>query len=1188
VDKLTVNQKRAIETLDKNILVSAGAGSGKTHVLVERFIEMLRKNEDFKIANMMAVTFTRKAAAEMRTRLKRRFLELFKKTEGLEKERWAKCLAEIDGARIGTIHSLSESILKSFAVEAGIDPHFEQLDDVERSELYVSAVEEVLRQVIAEKTAEHDLLITISIDELKELLKKILEAAPRFLEATKEFAQFDQEQFLSALSKSLRRAQTTLVNDLLSSSAWHEAIDTIRSHPRVFNALDEFTEELLARVDQAHANWQDYQTYGRAESLQSCWAALLLIAETTARNKGGNSEEAKELRANLKVPTELTRDYLRRSNYKFPTAIDEAAGENWEQLKLFLSLAQKVLDLYEAKKRDTNRLDYNDLIALASKALAEEDSPIKDYYHDANWQILVDEFQDTNRAQSKMIAALAGAKTRLFLIGDDKQSIYKFQGADVSTFNEWRTRFDSANGEEGPDHLSEVLELNDSFRSHPKIVSFFNAVFEQLLKDEASSASYRAKYRALKSPEKPAREELEIVESEPVEVIIVDPMTPDENGEIQDYRMVEPTQIARWIIERVENENYFVDKNGKRKRINYGDIAILLQKNSQFRNIELALTRQDIPYVRMAGQGFLNRQEVLDLESVLDFLDNPNNSHALLAVIRSPIFSISDDLIHRIYTDQRDTLWSVLKKEADNRKEGYELIASCVHRLRKLLADASVQTLSELLKNIIQKSSYDLTLIGAPEGKQRSRNLWKVVQLASARDHLSPGEFGRYLKSMRTLGVDQKDAPLDAPNSVRLMTIHSSKGLEFPVVILPALNSSIHGFTNKVLFHREYGFAFNNAKSKDDVSPLSYTLAKFLEEDMEDAEMRRLLYVAMTRARDNLAIFLNIKSRGETFFNWLQPLLLQDLSDSPLVDGVKFVKHSSASFKLRFGIPKQEKPVSFEVKNEETALANLLAKDTLASITQPTQQLSIFSLVEEQHAPSHSKESNLARITQSTIDTTLIEPIDSEPIEPPAVWLEAARITPRGGQVELHSILVGKYFHALMEHIEAGQNFVSREVLENLALEQREFTAHQAIHQKLVTEGRSLLEKYFASELFTMIATSKTRLCEHPYYKLGESTLETKRPDLILETSDSNWLIIDYKTDYFDLEQIERHSAEHRKQLTAYVEDFQQLTKIKAEPFLYFAQYGRLHPIKTIPPRNLPVQIDFESETSITILTADY
>lgn len=158
MSELTAQQKEAVYSIDKNVLVSAGAGSGKTHVLVERYIEVLRSEPALTIADLVAVTFTKKAASEMRTRLKARFQVLKDNAEGDERQRWLLCMADIDGARIGTIHSLCDSILKSFPVEGGVDPKFEVLDDIERAELCEDSIKEAFRDAISTRSSEHDLL----------------------------------------------------------------------------------------------------------------------------------------------------------------------------------------------------------------------------------------------------------------------------------------------------------------------------------------------------------------------------------------------------------------------------------------------------------------------------------------------------------------------------------------------------------------------------------------------------------------------------------------------------------------------------------------------------------------------------------------------------------------------------------------------------------------------------------------------------------------------------------------------------------------------------------------------------------------------------------------------------------------------------------------------------------------------
>jgi len=1161
--KLTEAQVKAVKSVDQNVLVAAGAGSGKTSVLVERAIEILRSSPDAKFSQLLAVTYTRKAAAEMQARIKQAVRKLALQTDESAQKEWSRHLSEIDTAKIGTIHSLCESILQSFAFDAEVDPQLEQLDDIARVSLQKQAAKEALRNVINEKTEEHSLLLAYSLDQLETWLNIVLSSPLSYRQAIEKFKDFTEEKLKDFLIDLLRAVQIRIIKQFVNDISFQQIRNALigLAYTDTQTTIGDVRMQTIDRMTEIErALLDDFVS----TDLPSCWETLRLLALEYTR-RGKKNDETRHLKDVLKAVRALAEEAIKPDGrFYISPSFDETDVEIWTHTKLLMSLAERTLSIYQ-KIKSTEGVDYDDLIQMVANTLLQEKSKIKDHYHRSISHILVDEFQDTNLMQANLIKALAGPDTKRFLIGDDKQSIYKFQGAEVALFNQVHSEFQNVGASA---NKNAVVELSESFRSHPKIVNFFNAVFEKLFIDDTTLAPYHAIYRPLAARAEPIASD----QSEHVEIIEC------QADQAPDLNALEAKTTADWIVQACNKGKPVKEKDGTVRPIKPGDIAVLTTTNDMLVEIEQALAAAEIPYVRLGGRGFLQRQEIYDLENLLAFLHNQNDDHALLGLLRAPFCGIPDDLIHTLFVGQEEHFWKILGQAAKAHKAGHEVIAQTHHLLKRFVQASHFLPVSQLLRKFIQATSYDITLLKTRNGKQRSRNLWKLVQMASQREELSCGEFAAHLRTMRQLRVNEKDAPVDAKNSVKLMTIHASKGLEFPAVILPRLGSPKNAGNRKILFHKDYGLALDNTRLSEQPPPLYYRLAYWLDQDMEAAERRRLLYVAATRARDYLTVIIpaTAKAHESTFAGWLKKIILRPGADLDLMPQsspqVLSVPGTNATFAFR------------HVDEDWTPLPTLIARPSFEPAIMPVsistseppkpivpaprlgvvEQLSIFSLANEpeqetkaESEPGEPKPNPAPAPT--SISYSLIEPSLTESRDLKNNTLAAQRISPRQGQVELSPIVVGKYFHALLERLRPGQNECDQTFLRNVALTQGFEVAHKDILDALIGEGGKLLAIYFKSELFQIVKAASERHHELPYMMIFEEKLDTRRPDLLIKKTDQSWHVIDYKTDTFAQSEMARQALQHRKQLDGYAVELSGLVGSKVTPHLYFAQHGMIY-----------------------------
>ena len=1214
---LTDQQQRAVETIDKHVLVCAGAGSGKTHVLIERFIEILKKNEDISVSQLVAVTFTRKAATEMRNRLKAK-LKGLADAGGEGAERWQKCLGEVDGARIGTIHSLCEFIIKSFPVEAGIDPQFEVIDELMQAELLGASIDQAFREVIAGAAVEQTLFEDFDLDIVRQLVTQGIQGSSRFFESLQNFPLADEAALTDHIEHHVRRARKICLQQLVKTSEWQQNIPQVRTTELpVGSKLEAYRKEFIESAQEIE-NMGSVHAIEGVDVVGQAWNSLWTIANQTPRTTGGT--EGKPLRDLMKGVRDICKGY----SEKIAPTLVPSDQDALRCIVALVSLIQRTVEIYREQKRVDLLLDFNDLISLAFSALTTQNSAALRYFNENTHTLLVDEFQDTNTVQSDLLALIAGDKAKFFLIGDDKQSIYRFQGADVSTFNKWRRRFD------GSDEAL-TLNLSESFRSHPELVAFVNIVFASLMDDGGDEESHRALFERLQAARKDSDSgRVEIVVCQPeYEAISADPDAP---------RRLEAEAVADWISQKIADAVTIFDKHQGCERVaTLGDFTVLVPRNSDFAYFERAMSDRSMPYVVVSGKGYLERQEILDLENLLRFLASPRDNHALVAALRSPMFAISDDLVHKIAveggTHSNDSLWRKMRTLDAQSGSSLSVLSRAITLLEKFLLQSKLLSLSALVRAIVVETNYDLILLSVPNGLQRSRNLWKLVAIAADKEHSSCGEFAEMLARMRDVGVKLADAPTDDANAVKLMTIHASKGLEFPFVALPVLSARNAMKKDRLLFHKDYGIAFNTARTEEDLVPTWVQACKILDEDMELAEKKRLFYVAMTRARDNIALF--VQSDGgdrNTFKSWLMDALSIEPEDLDSNECTKTVRRGQdeAIVSIRQYEPAQgrqpadgalandsedKKPASDAGRDARQLLSrlhevtessqtdfsideNAYVLDKLPQINDVQAGVAVVAdecgqmkfLFAQESAVSYSndagedpsvasenearineslsrlparlleplQESPTADINQWTLD--LIEPLYSEKLQLPSSWQGCERITSVGDQPVFSATLLGTFFHSLMENIPPDGRHLNETEVEAIAFAQSAVIPLPANLRALVQHGLELLDKFYASSFYNIFVSAKRRLHELPYlYNTADGVTQSRRPDLILQNMTGQWLLVDYKTDHFEQSKLLKHSHEHGEQLRTYVSELNDLLGVSLSAYIYYAQYGLLH-----------------------------
>ncbi len=839
--RLTGEQAAALAVRGSSVALGAGAGCGKTTVLTERFVRALEGPDASPLDRVVALTFTRKAARELKGRIRRECRRRL--ASGHDPERWRAILRGLEMARIGTIHSFCGEILRAHAVEADIDPGFAVLDDPIGQALRARALDASIREGLAARDPDLiDLAVEFGLRMVRQTLDDLLDArAVGDLRAwvdrePAELVALWAEAWDARVRPALLRKFADGAAPCLEVLAAHEYDhDKVRARSADFRAaFDRF-----AGADDADAALQEIRGLAKVAGLtEKHWPS--------AECYGAIKDHFESIRGAV--------DKLRPL-----LVVDEHASMVAARQGLqFARLAEAARATFERAKRDRGAVDNDDLLILTLGLLSSKPETVAKGLAESIDLILVDEFQDTDPTQSAILEALAGPDLlggRLFLVGDFKQSIYRFRGARPELFRAYRDRFPEAGR----------LDLTENFRSVPAILDFVNALFAD---------TFPEKGQALVAGGSPDR-----VEAEPATYFLwgePGPQSSDPKAkpDAEDKRRGEAARLARHLDARLRRGWPIRDPaDGSMRDATPGDVAFLFRSLSDAPVYERALVDQGLDFHVVGGSSFFLQQEVLDLINVLAAVEDPLDSIALAGTLRSPFFSISDEALHWVATERVGSPHEGLRRaegpwldrlpEADRPR---------VARARALLAAwRGVKDnipFAALVDRILDESGYEAALLGEPLGDRKRANARKLARMARQFDEQGGFTLADFVARLRD---DLKGATKETQAAttdeqgrvIRLMSIHQAKGLEFPIVVIPDLDRKRPGQLKRVAFSAELGPLVNpvidpaegdDGETLESGGSLGWRVHKALEDEADEAEGLRLFYVATTRARDALIL----------------------------------------------------------------------------------------------------------------------------------------------------------------------------------------------------------------------------------------------------------------------------------------------------------------------------------------------
>jgi len=874
-----------VADLSTSFVMTSGAGCGKTYRMVQRYTAIIEAGHD--VTRIIAVTFTEKAAAELKSRVREKCREMMAQTEGEERAVWERAARRLAMAPVTTIHGLCARLLRENAIAAGIDPHFRQLDETEQSLLLRDALRRtLLNRVHAGEASAQAVVARWGLEGAGAVIRSLIGARDDLSAWLREPPA--PETLLARWQEALAQAQSGVLADALGDERWQAVCEVLSAIAPVVGdnagdrqrafceyaatamAADVHPAERLTALEEALGQGH------RAAGAKSKWA--------------GREDELAEVKAGLKTLADLKDEYR-------PTVAGLAVVEDRATAGLAAALcaeAAAAADAYAAEKRSRSALDFDDLEILARDLLAEHPEVLARVRSRYDY-VLVDEFQDTNHLQKQIIWRIAGGNADtgeiprggvLFVVGDAKQSIYGFRKADVTVFNATLDEFRAA----GPG--CDVLTLADSRRSRAELVAFHNAVFRQECVMGSGGEQFEAVYETVgavrEAPEMAHDVELLLVSSEVTDDEAADRDAASRLSADQARRREAEALAARirQIVAEAPFQVYDTKKKGWRAP-QFGDFAILFQAMTSVGIYEYALRHEGIPYYTVAGRGFYNRQEIRDCLSLLCVLENTSDSLSLVGALRSPMFALSDDTIFWL-TRGSAPLWRALVAAADGSHPHQQRLPAeqleRIRRARELIADLRAHrdrlSLSELVERMLAQTGLAAMYLSQFAGRQAVANLRKLTDLA--RSFEQSGEFSlrEFIGYLRDLVLSEYREGLasvheEAEDVVQLLTVHKAKGLEWPIVVVPDLTRDPGGSRPEVMASRDLGPVprMELADGKRTWGAVGRMLGEH-EDARAVAERRRLLYVALTRARDHLILSSSygLKSDGRELAAglWLQ------------------------------------------------------------------------------------------------------------------------------------------------------------------------------------------------------------------------------------------------------------------------------------------------------------------------------
>ncbi|MGG6297906.1 UvrD-helicase domain-containing protein [Leptolyngbya sp. AN02str] len=785
------DQQREAARADRSVAVTAGAGTGKTHMLAERYLYHLESG--YSPLSIVALTFTEKAATELRSRIRQTIRERLSNSE---------FIAELEAAQISTFHALAARICREHPNAAEVPPDFVVLDDLDGKVWLAEAFDDALDQIPLH------LYEQVPYSSMRLIMRSLLDD-PLTAEKALEKSRAD---WLPTIKNLREQAIETLLND----PDFQSACSILENHlGKTGDKLETMRVDALSAV----------QLVKNQQNINNSLVTLSkLRPDYGSRKNWLNEDDFLSVRAAGETIKRLTKDSIAKGEITLePNEWDDQAEVILPALRE--AFVEVRAHLNQAKQRQ-RVLDFNDLEVHALKAL--KDQAVQDYYAQRWHAFLIDEFQDTNAIQGELLELLTATQL-LTIVGDVKQSIYGFRRADITVFQSWCDRIHTI--------ADPPKQLSLSFRTHQGLIQSINTIFEPVLNGlHQNLDAFRQEAPRLA----PHLRALTVQDAD--------------GATLDQCRQIEAQQIAELIRQMIDARAMVYDKSTRSLRpIQYRDIAILSRTWSPLELYGQALESQGIPILQAGGGSLLETREAKDGWALLRFLADPTDDISLLSVLRSPFFAVSDRMLYEFAQTLREqtSWWKHLRNNATDEMN------RVIQVLEQLLIGRRSEPPTRLLQLADRLTGYTAVIANLPNAPRREADWCGFLDFVRELEQGTNDVLSvvRRLKVLARGEVEVSRPALEAGDAVQLMTIHASKGLEWAVVVVADLSRKSAVDSAQVRFDPALGLAFKVEDEEGDKQKSAlYTLLECRKRQAEKEESKRVLYVALTRARDCLIL----------------------------------------------------------------------------------------------------------------------------------------------------------------------------------------------------------------------------------------------------------------------------------------------------------------------------------------------
>lgn len=1217
--KWTEEQLKAIETRRCNLLIAAAAGSGKTAVLVERIIRIITNEESpVDIDRLLVVTFTSAAASEMRERIASAITKALEKSPN--SKNLQKQLTLLSRANITTMHSFCLDVIKNNFHIIDLDPAFRILDETEGMLLRSEVLEELFEDKYENDDKEFlDLVEAYSDSKSDDKLKDIVLDLYKFSMSgpwPQRWLRDKSEEFNIGTIEDLDKSSwmkvfiENLVIELQGLISMEEkALELCEETSGLEPYIDTFRDDItMLQMIYEHLGAGVVEIYNRLSS--ASFSKLKTVRKANVSDENVQSR-VKAIRDDVKKKINKLRDEIFSMT---PDEMLHSVKSSYPYMKTLSNLVIEFQDKFSNAKKERGALDFNDLEHLCLKILTSENSGVADNFKEYFDEVLVDEYQDSNAVQEAIIDLVSRKYSddpNVFMVGDVKQSIYRFRQAKPELFLEEYNTYSKEQGK------NVKIQLYKNFRSRDEVIKGVNYIFKEIMSRVVGELEYTDEEALnLGASYKDAEDDNYVVGGK-IELNILDKST-----EVEEEILIEEEEdlgainleariVANRIKELLSNKDGKVFKvldkvTGEYRPVTYKDIVILLRATKNWSEVFLdELGAEGIPVYADTGSGYFESIEIRTIMSLLKVIDNPMQDIPLIAVLRSPIMSFSAEDLTNIRLVDKDKYFyeniiSISNEEFDCEKELIEKCNIFLERLNVWRKKSIYTPIDEFIWYLYTDTAYYGYVGAMPNGVLRQANLRILFQRAKQYEQTSfKGLFNfiNFINKLRKSSGDMGSAKVLGENEdvVRIMSIHKSKGLEFPVVFVCGSGKQFNlmDLNNNILYHEELGFGPELVDLDKRVSyptlPKEAIKQRIRLETL--SEEVRILYVAFTRAKEKLIITGAVNGlekwitkccnaaaldrdiilpsevlKGKSYLDWIGMAICKHRDGESLRELVGAndisIKDDLSTWSVKTWTKSDlivdKKNSDVDEINEE----NLLINFDCSSVDKEIERRLDFrykfresTLIKSNFSVSELKKKNFEQVP--VIDTEELFKEDICNIKPKFLQEE------RG----LTAAEKGTAMHFVMQKVDLSRVSTIEEIKVQLKeLVDRELLSKE--EYKVISPYK--VKKFFISKLGERMLSAHNRgdivYRELPFYT--EIDVHRIDPDLPKDVEgdkvrlqgvidsffyeDNEVILLDYKTDYVEQGNEEELINKYRMQIQYYKEALEKITKTKIkECYLY-------------------------------------